>query len=144
MTLAAMEKTDAGHSEEISEQSNSANSNAINSANAFWVNHQHHLQSIAYLQLNDNSSAVDDEIKMYLAEPLIALSDCPLKFYYNNKYKNISKIALKYLAVPATSVPCERLFSKVGHILTQERNSLKPNKLNELLFLNSVADQYWD
>ncbi|EFN86513.1 hypothetical protein EAI_02075, partial [Harpegnathos saltator] len=35
----------------------------------------------------------------------------------------------------ATSVPSERLFSKAGLILTQQRNRLKGRLLSQLLFL---------
>ncbi|XP_050093827.1 uncharacterized protein LOC126576562 [Anopheles aquasalis] len=36
-------------------------------------------------------------------------------------YPALSTFAQKYLSVPATSVPCERIFSKAGQIMTERR-----------------------
>jgi len=46
-------------------------------------------------------------------------------------------LAKKYLSVVATSVPCERLFSEAGQVISQKRNRLSPDRVNQLLFLNS-------
>lgn len=47
----------------------------------------------------------------------------------------LREIANKYLCIPATSVPSERIFSKAGDIMTTKRNRLKDKYLNILLFL---------
>ena len=43
----------------------------------------------------------------------------PLVWWKNNaiRYPVLSKLALKYLAIPATSVPSERAFSFTSHIV---------------------------
>ena len=51
-------------------------------------------------------------------------------------YPTVCKVALKYLCVPATSVPSERVFSCAGTIVTDRRTCLKPEKVNQLIFLN--------
>ena len=41
------------------------------------------------------------------------------------------------LCVPATSTPSERMFSKAGNLITKKRASLKPKKVDMMLFLNA-------
>ena len=48
----------------------------------------------------------------------------------------LSSLAKKYLCALGTSVPCERLFSKAGLILSDRRNRLTKDKVKKLLFLN--------
>jgi len=48
--------------------------------------------------------------------------------------KETAKVALRYLIVPATSVPSERMFSRAGQI-SERRSSLKPEKACMLIFL---------
>ena len=40
------------------------------------------------------------------------------------KYPRLYSLARKYLGIPATTVPCERLFSMAGHILNKRRASI--------------------
>ena len=47
----------------------------------------------------------------------------------------LSKLACFYLTPPPTSTDVERLFSTAGDILTDERNRLKPENLEKLLFI---------
>lgn len=46
-------------------------------------------------------------------------------------------MSLKYLSIPATSVPSERVFSKAGFVCNQRRNRLEPKKVDQILFLNA-------
>ncbi|XP_025418328.1 zinc finger BED domain-containing protein 1-like [Sipha flava] len=63
----------------------------------------------------------------------------PLKWWKENSnlYPEVSKLAKKYLSIVATSVPCERLFSEAGNITSKKRSSLSPDRVNNLLLLNS-------
>ena len=74
-----------------------------------------------YLQLNHT----EDDIKKG-----------SLWFWENNstKFPGLSMLAKKYLAVPATSAPIERVFSVAGDILRPERFHLCPQTLKYYSF----------
>lgn len=78
------------------------------------------------------------EVKTYLAEPNVKRSEDPLQYWekYKNVHRNLYKLAVKILCTPASSVPCERVFSKAGEIISKKRNRLKPSTVEKLLFLN--------
>ena len=51
------------------------------------------------------------------------------------RYPLLSRMAKLYLAIPATSVPSERVFSTAGDIVTASRACLKPGHVDKLIFL---------
>lgn len=83
-----------------------------------------------------NNTIRIDEVASYLTLPKIYHDDCPLLWWKNNKsrFPILSKLARKYLAIPATSTPSERLFSEAGNIMTMKRTQLAPNMLENLVF----------
>lgn len=78
------------------------------------------------------------EVQRYLEANILPRKEDPFKWWRENKYNfpYISKIAQEKLCVQASSVPCERLFSKAGLIIWDRRNRLKALKVQQLLFLN--------
>ncbi|CAD6211034.1 GSCOCG00010951001-RA-CDS, partial [Cotesia congregata] len=58
------------------------------------------------------------------------------------KYPLLSMMARRYLPIPSTSVESERLFSTAGDIVTEKRNSLSPDNVARLLFLNKNLTRY--
>ena len=61
----------------------------------------------------------------------------PLDWWKHNsgKYPILSSIARRILCVPATSAPCERLFSYAGLTISNDRNRLLPENAEEFIFL---------
>ena len=91
---------------------------------------------------NSGEELVTDEFRTYLAEPLFDFSDSKeaLKYWERNKdtYPSLSRMAVDYCSIPASSAPVERLFSKCGHIHTKKRNRTSPSFLEMQCLLN-----YW-
>jgi hypothetical protein len=52
----------------------------------------------------------------------------------------LSQLAATYLGISASSVPVECLFSTAGLILNGKRSSLRPDKINKIVFLHDNFD----
>ena len=85
-----------------------------------------------------SKSEVDIEFLNYLELPLIPRINDPLAWWkaHEQAMPRLSKLAKKYLSIPATSVPSERLFSKAGELISARRANLKPSNVDMILFLN--------
>lgn len=96
-------------------------------------------------QLQSDDIGFPNELNLYLKSSVARLSDNPLHLWKDMKsvYPILSNIAIKYLSTVATSVPSERLCSKAGLTLSNQRNRLTPKHLNKLLFLQSLDDTLW-
>ncbi|XP_011408502.2 PREDICTED: zinc finger BED domain-containing protein 1-like [Amphimedon queenslandica] len=79
------------------------------------------------------------EVRRYFEEPIIPRSSNPLLWWKENQHRfpRLMQIAKKYLCIPGSSVPSERLFSKAGQLVSERRNRLKPKNIDLLLFLNN-------
>lgn len=80
---------------------------------------------------------VEAEFKNYLLTPCIDKEEDPLAWWkaHQVNFPHLAKLARKYLCIPATSSPSERLFSTSGNIVTCQRSSLKPATVDRLVFL---------
>ncbi|XP_053203532.1 uncharacterized protein LOC128388190 [Panonychus citri] len=85
------------------------------------------------------SSAFDLEIDSYLRSK--DASDV-LEFWGRRKdaWPRLYKLATVLLAIPATSVPVERLFSIAGLTLNKKRCQLKPERLSKICFIHDNFD----
>ena len=87
-------------------------------------------------------STVDSKIvvRTYLEQPNLARKEDPLKWWAENQitFPFLVPHAKKFLTIPATSVPSERLFSKAGEITAGKCNRVKSKNVDMLLFLNKV------
>lgn len=82
-------------------------------------------------------SKTEAEIKLYLSLPLIKSEADPLQWWslHAEELPHLATLA-KFVCIPATSVPSEKVFSASGHILSPQRSKLKPEKMNMLSFLH--------
>ena len=78
------------------------------------------------------------ELDTYFRLPTPGTDSDPLQWWrlYKKDLQKLSSTARKYLSIPATSVPSERIFSVAGNIVSAKRNRLSPENVNKLVFLN--------
>lgn len=75
-------------------------------------------------------------LNSYLKEPIIAEDEDVIQFWMNyTKCDALKKIALKYLCVPATAVPSERVHSTAGNTISDRRARLTSDNAKKLIYL---------
>lgn len=86
--------------------------------------------------------AVRRQLAIFVSESQQSYDTDPLQWWKRNelRFKSLSTAARKYLAIPATSAPSERVFSVAGNICNRRRASLSPENLDALVFLNANAE----
>ena len=79
-----------------------------------------------------------DQLALYLTETVLDIPD-PLLWWRENasRFPALCEFARKYLCIPATSVPSERIFSESGNIVTAKRSCLQPDTVELLTFLHN-------
>ena len=79
-----------------------------------------------------------DELERYWAEPPIPLTEDPLLWWGSKErsFPKLYRLAMRYLCIPATSVPSERVFSAAGLIVSRLRSRLLPEHVDMLIALN--------
>ncbi|CAK1592156.1 unnamed protein product [Parnassius mnemosyne] len=93
------------------------------------------------------SEGLNEEFKHYLSQAVVHLNYDPILYWQEQKnsiYHQVHSIAVMYMSIVGSSVPCERLFSIAGNIATDERNRLDPCRLDRLLFLKSLEIKHWE
>lgn len=85
-----------------------------------------------------HASSAIEEFRQYLREPTCDRNDDPLAYWQaaGKKYPSVRTLAMKYLGIPATQVPSEKLFSTAGNIVRAQRERLAPEHMQQLLFLH--------
>jgi hypothetical protein len=75
--------------------------------------------------------------KQYM-DGLLLVDSNPLVWWktYAATFPYLAQVARRYLAMPVTSAPVERLFSVVGQLVTATRNRLHPETVTLLVFLH--------
>uniref|UniRef100_A0A2H1X2G2 SFRICE_015994 n=1 Tax=Spodoptera frugiperda TaxID=7108 RepID=A0A2H1X2G2_SPOFR len=121
-----------------------------NDANDLWSDHYrlvNEKNSLSMVQSESESTSMPFELNSFLKSPLVDLKEDPLELWnrvLGCSYPMLKKIAIKHLTCAATSTSSERLFSKAGQTLYQQRNRLKGKLLSKLLILQSIDKKLWD
>lgn len=91
-----------------------------------------------------NEVSIGAEVSKYLMMPNIERKSDPLKWWRKTghyMYPHIWTVARKYLAIPATSVPSERVFSSAGTIISKKRASLSDDVAADLIMLRGNSSR---
>ncbi|XP_035984201.1 zinc finger BED domain-containing protein 1-like isoform X1 [Fundulus heteroclitus] len=82
-------------------------------------------------------ASIELELSMYLQTPGPDSEADPLVWWKQHElnFPLVARLAKKYLCIPATSSSSERAFSVSGNIVTCKRSCLKPNTVDQLVFL---------
>ena len=85
---------------------------------------------------DDTKEKVEREMTRYIAEPSEKAESLTWWRKMEPIFPYFSVLARKYLCVPASSVPCERVFSITGHLVSRRRAALSPENINMIVFLH--------
>lgn len=66
------------------------------------------------------------DFKMKMQDNNSKVYNCPLSWWKSSAHRfiHLGKLAIKYLGVPATSAPSERIWSRAARVLTVKRNRM--------------------
>ncbi|CAG12947.1 unnamed protein product [Tetraodon nigroviridis] len=103
-----------------------------------------HLLDVDVKKSRANSNVTTDavvEVQRCISEANTPRSQDPLQYWQTQRlhYPNLYKLAMKFPCTPSSSVPCERVFSKAGEMVSKRRNRLGTNMLKQLMFWNKNA-----
>uniref|UniRef100_A0AAR5PTC4 BED-type domain-containing protein n=1 Tax=Dendroctonus ponderosae TaxID=77166 RepID=A0AAR5PTC4_DENPD len=102
-----------------------------------WLHFDQKVANASSVEEPNSMSAI--MVKQYFETKLLPRKDDPLMYWKDHErfFPELANLAKKYLSIPATSIPAERLFSKSGYMLNERRSRLPSKNLNEILFLNA-------
>ncbi len=89
---------------------------------------------------DDDSVDEFDEIHDYMKKKFVCPKDNDiLKWWQDHSiiYKQLSRLAMALLSIPASSATSERIFSETGRTLEARRQLLSPDSLDALVFLRN-------
>jgi hypothetical protein len=82
-----------------------------------------------------HESSIADEVDRYFDEN--GAADDPLAWWKRKEalFPRLARLARKYLALPASSAPSERIFSKMNAVVDKRRASLDSDRVERLVFI---------
>ncbi|KAM4549130.1 E3 SUMO-protein ligase ZBED1-like [Odontesthes bonariensis] len=100
-------------------------------------------KSAMAMLLGDDYSTADAadpqlEVDTYRKDSRPSLDSNPLEWWRANhpRFPRLASLAERYLCIPGTSVPSERVFSAAGLVVNRLRTRLTPEHVDMLVFLN--------
>lgn len=89
-----------------------------------------------------SGNTVDEEMSQYMHDRSIPRDECPLQWWKVNqqRYPTLAKLAKKYLSIPASSAPSERVFSVAGLTVNKLRSSLSAEHVDILVTMHCNQD----
>lgn len=130
----------------VVEPSNISDSDSVDPSD-IWAYHRELASKVQVRRVENDNENLPADLKHFFDQPVLDLKANPIEFWYNshgNIYPHLSRVARPYLCVPATSVPCERVFSRAKNILTPLRNRTTPEHAQQLLFLHDLPYSEWN
>ena len=127
--------------------SHEGNDNAEGSSQPPTKKHQKQSKFVSLLEDvwepcdTDSQEAASKEVAKYLCIDS-SLDQKPLLWWkqYTSQFPYLSKLAKKYLCIPATSMSSKRVFSTAGHVINSKRSCLLPEHASMLVFLAHNLD----
>lgn len=139
MEHAAIEEEDMGEEEEPGAAGGDDDA-AVTAGPSSGASHKENAMS---LLLGDDYSAADAtdpqmEVDTYVKDSRPSLESNPLDWWRANqtRFPRLARLAQRYLCIPGTSVPSERVFSAAGLVVNRLRTRLTPEHVDMLVFLN--------
>ncbi|KAL4008846.1 hypothetical protein ACER0C_002698 [Sarotherodon galilaeus] len=88
---------------------------------------------------SDEEDCIEKCVERSRPEPTTDIEDCPQKWWskHEGAHSEMAYLARKYLAAPATSIPCERLFSLSEHVVQKKRAALSSENVKMLVCLSN-------
>lgn len=89
---------------------------------------------------------VVEELSNYKSQRVLGLNEDPLLWWSSHAalFPTLPKVLQKFWCVPATSVPCHRLFSSSGTVLCGKRNRITPALVDQQVFLYENLRSYYE
>jgi hypothetical protein len=77
-----------------------------------------------------------NDFKMKMQNIKTKVYNCPLDWWKTSahRFKNFERLAVKYLAIPATSAPSERIWSRAARVLTAKRNRMSEEVTSAIMY----------
>lgn len=91
------------------------------------------------------TDVIEQEVGRYIGASQCDTDLTILQWWKKNEiyYPRLSVLAKKYLTIPASSVPAERVFSLAGHLVNKKRARLNPSNIDNIIFMNKNMEYFW-